>query len=98
MKKKKIIEECKHQFWKDRNPSGCLNCGKTEKELFLKKALSQQKAEIREIVKWMEKNGLDGHLPKSVESMSQRQKDIIQGESLGYNEALDDILKKLEEL
>ena len=26
--------KCKHQFWKDRNPPGCMNCGKTEDELY----------------------------------------------------------------
>jgi len=27
-------KECHHQFWKDRNPPECMNCGKTEEELF----------------------------------------------------------------
>lgn len=26
-------EECNHQFWRDRNPPECMNCGKTEEEL-----------------------------------------------------------------
>jgi len=35
---KKLISQgqtgtCQHQFWKDRNPPQCLNCGKTEEEL-----------------------------------------------------------------
>lgn len=24
---------CKHQFWKDRNPPGCMNCGLDELEI-----------------------------------------------------------------
>ena len=35
-KEQQIISEknCKHQFFKDRNPPECLNCQKTEQELF----------------------------------------------------------------
>src|SRR3990167_7791848 len=32
--------DCQHQFWKDRSPETCLNCGKTEIELFKLKILS----------------------------------------------------------
>ena len=28
-----IEKKCNHQFWRDRNPPNCLNCGKTEAEL-----------------------------------------------------------------
>ena len=34
MLQKTTSEECKHQFWKDRNPNVCPNCGKNEKEIF----------------------------------------------------------------
>ena len=34
--------ECKHQFWRDRNPAECFNCGKTEEELFNKKYVKKQ--------------------------------------------------------
>ncbi len=27
------MTNCNHQFYKDRNPENCLNCGKTESEL-----------------------------------------------------------------
>lgn len=28
-----MTNKCEHEFWRDRNPNTCLNCGKTEKEL-----------------------------------------------------------------
>jgi len=49
------MTECKHQFWKDRNPAGCMNCGKTEEELqkeVLKgerlRIIAELKAEIKQ--------------------------------------------------
>lgn len=32
-----IDNMCDHIFWKDRNPPQCLNCGKTEREIFNEK-------------------------------------------------------------
>lgn len=38
---------CKHQFWVDRNPDTCFNCGKTEWELFKETYIS--KSELKEL-------------------------------------------------
>lgn len=29
----KIVEDCKHSFWADCNPPGCLDCGYSKEEL-----------------------------------------------------------------
>ena len=40
---KRKEEPCNHQWWKDSNPEGCLNCGKTRKQVYDDNLLGRQR-------------------------------------------------------
>jgi len=49
--------KCNHQFWKDKNPATCLNCGKTEQELYRQEVLKMVLNSLpKEIEPWQEMN------------------------------------------
>ena len=62
---------------------------------FIRRLLHSHKEELIKKIEGMRKNGLDGIPPEVVRSMPQRKQDMIQGESLGYNQALTHILNLL---
>ena len=43
------MKECRHQFWKDRLPPYCFNCGKTEAELLEEEIERRAKAMAQNI-------------------------------------------------
>jgi len=40
----KMKDKCDHKFWKDRQPPGCFNCGKTEQELLMENCRKELEA------------------------------------------------------
>ena len=79
MNKESLIKKCEHQFWKDRNPATCLNCGKTEQELIKEQSRKEFKEELLK------------KMPEKIK-VSAVAEDFYKSEFYnGYNQALDEI-------
>ena len=90
----KSKQQCSpHQFWKDRNPPECLNCGKTVEQL--------QGKQLRNLILDRLSNQIER---KSVEELKYRMGEAYYGDlsvqvayKEGYNRAVDEHLSLLQQ-
>jgi len=92
----KMKDKCDHKFWKDRQPPGCFNCGKTEQELLMENCRKELEANYEAALE-IKRLRIEERMKKEIKKMIEgTRKEIYDGKDEYL--AIDRLLEKIKSL